>query len=119
MAAIGKEAIEQIKVVEWIKQCTDLPVIHTANERKCSPQMGSILKRMGVRPGVADLLIPRQHSRGISTWIEMKAPNGKLSSLQQQFLSDMKCEGFYADVCYSAESAISLICELYGIKKPF
>lgn len=118
MVAIGKETIEQIKVVEWIKQCTNLPVIHIANERQTNPRHGALLKRMGVMPGVADLFIPRQHSRGLATWIEMKAPGGKLSQLQKDFLSDMEYEGFFAAVCYSADAAIDLICTLYNIKKP-
>lgn len=105
MATINPEAIEQIKVVEFVKQCTDLPVIHIANERITSAYAGAILKRMGVRAGCADLFFPRQPA----LWIELKTKKGKLSLLQKEFLDEMRKEGYTAEVCYGADEAIKFI----------
>lgn len=115
---MNAEDIEQIKIINFIKQCTDLPVIHVANQRSTSPQHGALLKRLGVRPGVSDLFLPRRHGNYSGTWIELKTLKGKPTQLQLDFISDMREEGYYADVCYGAEAAINLICELYSIKKP-
>ena len=112
---IGAEAIEQIKVIEWIKQCTDIPVIHIANERQSSVQYGSILKRMGVMPGVADLFFPRGTGNIPGMWIEMKSAKGKVSPLQAKFLCQMVNEGYVCYICYSAEEAIMRIKAFYSI----
>ena len=60
---IGLETIAQIQVVNWVKQCTTIPVIHIGNERKCSPQYGAMLKRLGTRAGVSDLFFPRSNGK--------------------------------------------------------
>ncbi len=113
------EDLEQIRVVEFIKQCTSLPVVHIANQRSTSPQHGALLKRLGVRAGVSDLFLPRRHGDYLGTWIELKTLKGRPTQLQLDFIADMQAEGYYADVCYGSEAAINLICELYSIKKPF
>lgn len=52
-----REEDEQIAVVKWCDMLK-IPVIHIPNEGKRSAQMGAKLKRMGLRLGVPDLLIP-------------------------------------------------------------
>ena len=116
--AIGKESIEQVKVVNWIRQCTTLPVIHVANERTCSPQYGALLKRMGVTPGVSDLFIPRAIKGYHGAWIELKTKTGKLSISQMDFLAKMNAEGYFAHCCYGSVDAIGVIANLYEIDLP-
>ena len=112
---LKEEQIEQIKVFDWIRQCTDLPAIHIANERKCNPQQGSLLKRMGVRPGVSDIFIPRAILKFHGTFIELKTKKGKPTLTQLVFLQDMAREEYFTMVCYGADEAIQTIKALYEI----
>jgi len=109
------EQIEQIKVCDWVKQCTDLPFIHTANERKCTPQQGALLKRMGVFAGVADIFIPRATERHHGLFIELKTLKGKPTPAQIKFLDSMNAEGYFSLVCYGAEEAIETIKTFYNL----
>lgn len=112
---IGQEATIQIQVVEFVKQTTDIPVIHIANERKCNPQHGAILKRMGVLAGVSDLFFPRGNGQYPGMFMELKAPNGKLSIAQANFLCARANDGYYCCVCYNSEDAINEIKEFYHL----
>ena len=109
------EDIEQIKVIEFVKQCTDLPVWHTANQRQTSPRHGSMLKRMGVLSGVADLFFPRSNKIHKGLFIEMKTLTGKPTKTQMDFLFRMVAEGYAAKVCYGAEHAIDMIKSFYDL----
>lgn len=112
---LGAEQIIQIQVMEFVKQTTDIPVIHVANERSTTPQHGAILKRMGVLAGVSDLFFPKGNGRFPGMWMELKAPNGKLSIAQAQFLLDRTNDGYYCVVCYSAADAIKEIQDFYNL----
>jgi VRR-NUC domain len=112
---IGPEDIIQIQVCEWLKNNTDLPFYHYANERKASQQYCSILKRKGVKAGVADLHLPRPNDKFKDLWIELKAPLGKISESQAVFLRQRIEEGSCAHIAYSAEEAILMIKEFYDI----
>lgn len=109
------EKIEHIKVVEWLKQCTDLPYLHIANERTSTPQHGLQLKRMGVVAGVSDLFLPRGNGSLSGMWLEMKAKGGKLSDAQKKFQLNMAAENYGTYVAYSAEEAILMIKSFYRI----
>lgn len=109
------EQIEQIKVCEYVRQCTDLPFIHIANERRTSPQQGALLKRMGVVSGVADIFIPRAARRRNGLFIELKTLKGKPSPAQIKFLDDMNAENYFALICYGAEEAIETIKTFYDL----
>ncbi len=108
------EQLEQIKVCEYVKQCTDLPFIHIANERKISPQAGALLKRMGVVAGASDIFIPRATKHHHGLFIELKTLKGKPSLSQLEFLSRMESEGYFGIVCYGATEAIDTIKRFYG-----
>ena len=56
---------------------------HIANGEHRSEATGALLKRMGVRPGVPDLLIAPD---GLHCWMEIKrSRGGTLSEAQRQF----------------------------------
>lgn len=112
---VGKETICQVQVCEWVKQKTDLPFIHIANERVTSAPSGSLLKKMGVRAGVSDCFIPRANSTHHGLWIELKIPPNKPTDLQKKFLEDMKKEGYGTFVAYSSLEAIQIIKDFYQI----
>lgn len=113
---LGKEQIEQIKLREWVIQCTDLPFLHIANERTCTPQHGAILKRMGVLKGVSDVFIPRANKTCHGLWIELKVGKNKPSPTQLEFGNEMLEEGYGFYVAYSSEEAILMIKSFYGME---
>ena len=114
---MNAEAIEQIKVVEWLKQTQPgLPFYHFAGERRCSPQTGAFLKRMGVKAGVSDLFFPRKNMSHSGLWIELKTLIGRASPAQIQFMKEMRLEGYEAEVAYGADEAINYIKLFYGIE---
>lgn len=102
------EAQEQRAVVEyldWLK----VPYYHVPNERKCSPQQGAQLKRLGVKAGVPDICIPVPMGGYHALYIEMKSKTGRASMPQRQWIRTLRRYGNYADICYGADEAIALI----------
>jgi len=84
---------------------------HVANERKTrvitkrdgtkvTPR-GAMLKKMGVRPGVSDVVIfePRKGFHGLV--VELKITPNKLTPAQAQFLQDMAERGYQANVVFN------------------
>jgi hypothetical protein len=106
------EKVEHINVVNWF--AFHFPELeddfhHFANERRCSVQEGRLLKRMGVKKGVADffLAIPTNGYAGL--WIELKVGKGKLSVEQSEFLARKNERGYIATACWGFEAAIETI----------
>lgn len=112
---MNNEAVIQVQIVEWLKQTTDLPFYHFAGERKCSPQTGVFLKRMGVKAGVSDLFFPRGNLSAKGLWLELKGEKGRASAAQLTFLKDMRLEGYAAEVSYGYNEAIFYIKSFYDI----
>ncbi len=110
------ESTEQILIVNWVRQCTDIPCIHIVNEGKRSQQQGSMLKRMGMTSGVSDLFFPRATPEFHGLWIEVKAMNGKVSPAQQKFIDNMIQEGFFAIAAWGADAAIEIIKTHYHLR---
>ncbi len=113
---MGEESIEQIKVINWIRQCTNLPVMHIGNERKCSPQYGQMLKRLGTRAGVSDLFFPRSNGKQHGLFVEMKSKKGKPTKTQLEFINEMINENYGGVVAYSSDEAILIIKSFYSIE---
>lgn len=105
----------QIQIMDWIQlQYPEIydDVYHIANERKCNPYRGYILKRMGVKPGIADIFV--DVSRGTSPaykgmWIELKSAKGKLTRAQTAFLERERAKGYHCECVNSFEAAVLLI----------
>jgi hypothetical protein len=107
---IPEESIHKT-VMEWVRRHPMLNglVMHFPNEGRRSARYGKLLKDLGMRAGVADLLIamPR-HGYG-GAWIELKSSGGKLSDFQKDFLYDMRQQNYYVSVCWSVDEAIKVI----------
>lgn len=104
--------IEHIKVVDWFNET--FPELsqdfhHFANERKCTPRQGYILKRMGVKRGVADfhLAYPSRGYHGL--WIELKAAEGRLSPEQKGFIARKNELGYSATAQWGYEDTKNFI----------
>lgn len=94
---LGQEQIAQIQLFDWIRSRADLSpfCLHVGNERRCSPQHGRILKRMGIRAGVSDVFIGISRGKWHGMWLELKVGDNKPSKAQQQFMQDMRSQGYH------------------------
>ncbi len=70
-------------------------LFHVANERKTASWHGAILKALGVKQGVSDLLL-LYPSRGYSGMVlELKAPGGRPTESQAAFLEQIGAVGYF------------------------
>jgi len=112
------ESLEQIKLFDWIRLNPKIKRCSFAipNDGKRTPVMGSIMKRMGMMPGVSDLFIAYPNGIYNGFFIEMKAKDKtgsyrKPTELQLEFLMEMKKMGYKTMVCNGADHAITAIGE--------
>ena len=84
---------------------------HTPNGGKRHPREARRLKEMGVRAGVSDLILV--HNKEIFC-LELKAPKGRESESQLQFLEDMKRAGAFCEIAYGLDEALATL-EAWGL----
>lgn len=79
---------------------------HVPNGERRDARTGAKLKRMGVRPGVADFLFALPpHGRMVA--LELKAPKeGRLTDSQKKFRHDLELAGGEYAIARSPEEAI-------------
>lgn len=103
----------QIAAMRYIRtQYPNVISFHVANERATSPMRGAKLKKMGVMSGVADIVILEARGEFHGMLIELKAPKGRLTETQKDFLNRAQKKGYYTDVCYSF-AEVKLEVDLY------
>lgn len=111
-----KEKDIQKAIIKWTQQAgvrrrfPDLKLLHhIPNERICSAQQGMELKRMGVKRGVPDLVLPVPSNGFHGLYIELKTETGKPSAEQMWWLSELSARGYKTVICYGFEEAINTI----------
>ena len=117
LTGLKPEEALQIAVMDWIaikypKIFDD--VYHFANERKCNPRRGYILKRMGVKPGVADIFIdvPKPDKDGKDyrgLWMELKTGSRKPTEAQRLFLARKSVQGYCTVCVVGFDAAVAFI----------
>lgn len=112
----SSETAEQSTVVEWC-DLLHIPIVHIPNEGKRSVSYAARMKRMGLRSGFPDLLVPLARGGYHGLFIEMKYDKGRTSPEQDNWLSLLSAEGYACAVCYNAAEAIKII-ENYNRRKP-
>ena len=102
----------QAALIQWSQQASirrkypDLKLMyHIPNERKCTPQQGARLKRIGVKSGVPDLDLPVPRGNYHGMRIEMKTENGRTSENQKWWIDELTKQGYYCVVCRGWEDA--------------
>lgn len=105
------EEIIHKTVMSWVRMHPMLKglVLHFPNEGRRSTRFGALLKDMGMRAGVADLLIAMPRHGFGGAWLELKSKNGFLSEFQKDFLADMRQQNYFVSVCWSIDEAIKVI----------
>lgn len=81
------------------------------NGGKRDPVTAAKLKQEGVKPGVPDVCLPVPRGGWAALYLEMKAPNGRLSPDQQHWLLELAAAGNRATPCYGWQQARELIRE--------
>ena len=117
LRALGDRNIEarhQAAVVGWIElvapQCL---VFHVPNGGYRVKSEAARLKWMGVKAGVADLVIVDEH--GLIYFMEMKGPDGTLEDSQVEFQKLCKARGWPYAICHNVTEASKIFAE-WGIK---
>ena len=82
---------------------------HIPNEGKRSKAAGARLKREGLKPGVPDLCLPVARGKYHGLYIELKRIGETASKEQEQWIADLRKQGYAAYVCQGWDSARRLI----------
>lgn len=123
-----REDSEQAALVEWAKleRIPKFTVLRVGDFLFAIPNGGkrgireaARFKKLGVKPGVADLFFAYPCGEYAGLWIEMKKPRLAFRSLgeakrsvspeQQAFLDNMRWAGYETAVCYGCAEAINII----------
>jgi hypothetical protein len=110
------EHSEQVAVIDWcfdnIGKYPELDLIFAIPNGAMlgGGRVGAIranyLKAEGMRPGVADLMLPVPRGKYHGAFFELKTLTGKLSENQEQFICRVEEQGYFAPVCWSADDTI-------------
>lgn len=108
------ETAEQEAVFDWAVLNTGKHpelkfMYHVANEGKRTVRFGAELKRMGLKNGVPDIVLPAPRGNYHGLYIEMKVGQNRPTAAQKEFLEFLKSQNYAAAVCYSADAAINII----------
>jgi len=86
---------------------------HTPNGGKRRKTEAAILKGLGVRAGVSDLIFV--HNSRIFA-LELKAPEGRPTESQMEFISDLNAAGGYGCIAHGLDRALKAL-ETWGLLK--
>lgn len=100
----SNETYEQIAVIDYC-DINGIPVFHVPNEGKRSAKTGKMMKRMGLRNGVPDLIFPISKRGFHGLAIEMKYGKNKPTEKQLEWLDLLNANGYKAVVCYGFDEA--------------
>ena len=112
------EEKEQMVLAQWL-DVHGIKWFHVPNEGKHKVQYRVKQKKLGVKPGVPDVIIvdsPPKYKELKGTAIELKRrKGGRVTPQQTQWLEALKNEGWAVAVCKGAGEAISFLESLgYG-----
>jgi hypothetical protein len=105
--AIQKAIFQHIKA----RGVPGLVAFHVPNGGHRKPIEGAILKSMGVRPGVSDVIAV--HNGKIFA-LELKAEGGRPTVAQLEFLSDMERAGAFTAIPTGLDAALATL-EAWGL----
>lgn len=102
------ETTEQISLFNWAERnahvlpCLSL-MYHVPNEGKRTN--GAVLKAMGLKTGVPDVVLPVASHNFHGLYLEMKYGNNKPTKAQEEYMAALRQQGYKTVVCYGAEEA--------------
>ena len=84
---------------------------HTPNGGRRNPVEAAIFSGLGVRPGVADLILLHD---GRAFALELKTERGRPTTAQMQFISEFRAAGGEASIANGLDEAMRLL-EAWGL----
>lgn len=87
---------------------------HAPNGGRRSKGEAGRFKAMGVRKGVVDIINPFASDYAAGLACELKAPNGRITEEQQQFLETARQNNYVTGVCYSIDDFIKCVHKYIG-----
>lgn len=110
------EDAEQMALFQWAALQSGLYpelrlMFHIPNGGKRDAREAARFKQMGVKAGVPDIFLPVPRGKYHGLWIELKAPRGKTSTAQEQFLAELDKQGYKTAVCFGWEIAAEVLKE--------
>jgi hypothetical protein len=110
IAKAGTEAATQAALFCWASNKPELKwMLRIGNEDNKSAALGAKAKSMGLKKGVADILLPIASLGHHGLWIELKNGRNKQSKSQIEFMEAMQKVGYRYEVCYNWREAAFVI----------
>ncbi len=109
------EEEEHLIFAQWMDS-TGLAWFHVPNAGKHKPQYRAKLKRLGLKAGVPDILIPTlTHSGDTGVAIELKRRDGGKGASPEQvaWLTKLHRNGWVTGICHGGKDASELVREAY------
>jgi len=123
-AAIPKEVEEHLMLCDWLNK-NGVYFIHIPNEGQRSVQQAVLLKRMGMKKGAPDFIIPGPENIAIELKrVKYTGTSGKqitpskVSEAQKECLGELGQLGWTTYVAYGAADAIGFLQSREVVKKP-
>ena len=105
MSLPGSEQAEHEIFAQWLDlMLPPLSWFHVPNEGKHKPQYRAKLKRMGLKKGVPDFVIP--YARAVIELKRANKPKGRTSKDQAKWLKSFAALGWRTAVCHGADQAV-------------
>lgn len=116
------EHAEQVALFSWAElmeaQYPELRWMHAIpNGGHRHKSVAAKMKAEGVKAGVLDVCLPVARGCWHGLYIEMKYGKNKPTKEQKECIDFLCAQGYYVDVCYSAERAIEVVVEYLGLGK--
>ena len=105
------ETEEQIALMDWARMMSGIHpelklLYHVPNEGKRSKTAGGVLKAMGLRKGVPDIVLPVPRGKYHGLYLELKrADSGKTSEDQLWWLRQLDEQGYAVTICHGWQQA--------------
>lgn len=97
-----EEQEQQSYLFQWAAFISELKWLHgSMNGAKRSKSEIITAKKLGLKPGISDIFLPKARYGYHGLYVEMKCAKGKISKEQQEFIDDMLKEGYLACVCWT------------------
>lgn len=109
------EAHEQAALFRWIEdaavhQYPELALLyHIPNGGKRNKAEAAHLKQQGVKAGVPDLCLPVARGKWHGLYIEMKVRDNRPTENQENWIHQLREQGYVAEVCYGFRQAAEIL----------
>lgn len=114
------EHAEQVALFQWARMMEsrypELELLHAIpNGGHRHIAVAVKMKAEGAKAGVPDVFLPAARGRFHGLYIEMKFGRNTPSKNQKRWIDMLNRQGYYVDVCYTAQRAIEVVTEYLAL----